>query len=427
MNKILPFLIILILATPLIADSNDAVTQAKALFSQGKYIDGGNMLNNAMRDKSLTSLQRNQLIYSLGDFNNEYVGDFKTAIKLFGRVAKSDLADDQDIKIKAKEKIAAIEELMLKFSAQDKIYKKISNQSFQQIPIEQTQELILQLNKLALQNPDYYKIAHVHFFIGHNQEKVKNYGLAYKSFQKAVSIKPALGFYLPVSRMDFVLAKWRRQIANTTTWAVAGILLVIIAMSYYLSKPWKWIRFKHVIGGVVMLALWWGVFNISHIWLASRYVVPHDINSNPGADPEYPSATPGSYGGEIAGCLFVYGLVGVAGLYVFALGTSRLKSRWLVVCLNGIIGLFILSTMTTIFYLRHCDGKYETISNDREGLMYYVASDMYFRTNEPEASFLTTPKAFPNPMINNSPEDLKQWLLLHGKFDDPPKVEGGTK
>jgi hypothetical protein len=123
----------------------------------------------------------------------------------------------------------------------------------------------------------------------------------------------------------------------------------------------------------------------------------------------------------------VYGLVGVAGLYVFALGTSRLKSRWLAVCLNGIIGLFILTTMTTIFYLRHCVDKYEFVSNGREGIMYYVANDMYFRTNEPEASLLTNPKAFPNPMIENAPEEFKQWLLRHGKFDDPPKVEGGTK
>jgi tetratricopeptide (TPR) repeat protein len=330
------------------------------------------------------------------------------------------LPEDQDIKIKAKEKIAALKALKKKFPAQDKLLKELSMKSYRQLPVEQTQELISQLKKLALQNPDYYKIAHVHFFIGYNQEKVKNFGQAYKSFQKAVSIKPALGFYLPVSRMDTVLVKWRRKKVNTVTWTLAGILLITIALSYYLSKPWKWIRFKHVIGGVVMLALWWGVFNVSHIFLASRYVVPHDINSNSGDTPKYPSATPGSYGSDVAGYLFAYGLVGVAGLYVFALGTSRLKSRWLAVCLNGIIGLLILTTMTTIFYLRHCDGKYEFVSNGREGIMY-------FRTREPEASFLTNPKAFPNPMIDNAPEDLKEWLLRHGKFDDPPKVEGGTK
>ena len=226
--------------------------------------------------------------------------------------------------------------------------------------------------------------------------------------------------------MDTVLGKWRRQQINRTTWAAAGILMIIIALTYYLSKPWKWMRPRHVIAGLVVAALWWAVFNISHTWLASRYVAPADFNSNPLEDPKYAVATPGSYGSEVAEYLFGYGMVGVAGLYIFALGASRLKSRSLAFCANGIIGLLILSAITTIFYMRHCDRKSEFLSQGR-GMMFYAAGDMYFRTSEPEACILTNPKAFPNLSIENTDPEFKEWLLRHCEFDNPPKAESGSE
>ena len=426
MNKFLSLTVILILAIPAIADSKDVISRANTLFSRGRYKDGRDLLNNALRDKSLNSLQRNRLLYSLGNFNYEFVGNFDTAMMFYRRIIKSDLSDHHDIKIQTQKKIAEIETLKTKFLAQDKLLKEISLQSYRLNPTPQIEKQISQLESLALENPDYYKIAHVYFFLGYSHEKIKNYRRAYKLLQKAEECKPAMGFFLPLSRMETVLGKWRRQQINSTSWAAVGILIVIIALTYYLSKPWKWMRPRHVIVGLGMIALWWGVFTISHIWLGNRYVVPADINSNPAATPKYPSATPGSYGSEVAGYLFRYGLVGVVSLYIFALGTSRLKFRPLAFCANGIIGLLILSTLTTIFYMRHGDYKSEFISRDR-GMMYYAAGDMYFRTSEPEACILTNPKAFPNPMISNVDPEFQEWILRHGKFDKPPKEESGDR
>ena len=76
--------------------------------------------------------------------------------------------------------------------------------------------------------------------------------------------------------------------------------------------------------------------------------------------------------------------------------------------------------------MRHCDYKSDFISKD-SGIMFYTAGDMYFRIHEPEASFLTNPKAFPNLSIDHASPELKEWLLRHGKFDNPPKVESDSE
>ena len=427
MNKFLSLPVILILAIPVIADSDDAINKAHTLFSQGQYKDGRDLLNNALRDRSLNSLQRNQVFFSLGNFNHEFVGNFDSAMMFYRRVTRSDLGDDHSLKIQAQEKIAALETFKTNFLEQDKLLKKISIQTHRQNQPQQIEKQISQLKSLGRQNPDYYKIAQVYFYMGLNQQKIKNYHGAYKSFQKAIEYKPAVSFFLPVeTRMKTVYGQWRRQQINRTIWAAAGILMVIIALTYYLSKPWKWMRPRHVIAGLGMIALWWGIFNISHIWLASRYVVPADFNSNPFEDPKYAIATPGGYGGEIAGLLFGYGLVGVAGLYIFALGARRLKSRPLAFCANGIVGLLILSTITTIFYMRHCDRESEFLSQG-QGMMFYAAGDIYFRTSEPEACILTNPKAFPNLSISNTDPEFKEWMLRHCEFDNPPKAESGSE
>jgi len=227
-----------------------------------------------------------------------------------------------------------------------------------------------------------------------------------------------MGLFLPLSRMDVVLETWRRQQANGIIWAAAAILLVVIAMSYYLSKPWRWMKFRHVWIGLCMLAVWWGVFKISHHWLASRYVAPEAMTAKTASDPIYLQITPGSYGSEIAESLLGYGMVGLAGLYIFSLGSSRLKFRPLALCANGIMGLLILSTMAAIFYMRYCDQKSDFISQG-QGLRFYAAGNIYLPVPEPEASIFTNPKAFPNPNIQNADPELREWLLRHCDFDEP--------
>ena len=104
MNKFLPLLVILILAIPVAADSKDAINEANTLFSQGRYKEGRDTLNKALRGVSPDSLQRNQILYSLGDFNCEFVGNFDTAIMFYSQIVKSDLGDDQDIKIQGEDR-----------------------------------------------------------------------------------------------------------------------------------------------------------------------------------------------------------------------------------------------------------------------------------------------------------------------------------
>ena len=73
-----------------------------------------------------------------------------------------------------REKIAEIEALKTKYTEQDKLLEEYSVQSYKQAQPMQYEELASRLEQSALQNPDYYKIAHVHFFLGLNQEKLQN-------------------------------------------------------------------------------------------------------------------------------------------------------------------------------------------------------------------------------------------------------------
>jgi tetratricopeptide (TPR) repeat protein len=426
MNKLLLLLAVLILTIPVMANSKDTISHANDLFSKGQYNEGRDLLNTALRDQSLNSMQQCQLFNSMGDFNYEFVGNFDRAMMFYRRTLKSDLSSDHRLKIQAQKKIAGIDELKKEFIDQDKLLKKLSIQSYRQIPLPEIEKQISQLQILAQENPDYYKIAHVHFFIGQNQEKLKDYREAYNSFQKTKEFKPAISFFLPLSRMDNVLAEWRREQVNSTAWATIGILMIITALTYYISKPWKWMSPRHVIVGLGIIALWWGVFNISHSWLGGRFVAQEDTKSQPAAESTYFNVAPGSYGSEVAVYLFRYGLVGIVSLYIFALGSSRLRSRPLAIFSNAIMGFLILSTVTTIFYMRHCDRKSYFVSHD-QGIMFYAAGNIYLQAAEPEASFLTNPKAFPNPSVDNAEPEIKAWLLRHCTFDETPESESGGR
>ena len=149
MNKFLSLPVILILAIPVIADSDDAINKAHALFSRGQYKDGRDLLNNALRDRSLNSLQRNQVFFSLGNFNREFVGNFDTAMMFYRRITRSDLGDDHSLKIQAEEKIAALEALKTNFLEQDRLLKKISIQSHRQNQPQQVEKQISQLKSLG--------------------------------------------------------------------------------------------------------------------------------------------------------------------------------------------------------------------------------------------------------------------------------------
>lgn len=426
MNKFLTLLLMALPAIAVSAEVNDAIDKAHAEFSRGRYREGRDILNKALRGESPDSPQRNQILSSLGDFNCEYVGNFDTAITFYSQIVNSDSGDDQDMKIQAQEKIAGIEALKRKFSGQDILLKELSARSSKRDQPQQTKADISRLKNMALQNPDYYRIAEVYFHLGRNEQNMKNYGEANRWFEKATASKPAISFFLPIETcVKMVGEEWRRERINKATWGPAGALLVIIALTYYLSRPWKWMRPRHVIVGLGMIALWWGVFTVSHTWLGKRYVMPASINPNPDEPPKYCMATPGSHGSEIAGRLFRYGAVGLTGLYVFALGASRLKSRRAAFFANGVMGLLILSVMTTIFYMRHCYRKSDFISEDK-GIMFYAAGDLYFEAHGPVPCVLTNPKAYPNPSLANAKGEFKEWLLRHCKFDKPPKEEGGA-
>jgi len=414
-KKIIITLILFILMSRTFGTQKDPLSQTQALLEQKEYSKAFNLLRQTVRDKTLSPSQRAQALKAQAQFYEELMGNFEGALGLYKRILRTELPEDHPLKSLANKEISKLVSLEQRYRKQNRLLQKArtstSKSTNEKIKVEQ----IELLQNFIRDNPEYYKLAEAYYYLGLNYMALKKYGESYRLFEKCLKLKPCIDFYLPVGvRANLARKYWAASIIRRTAWGTAGTLFVCTVLIFYFSRPWQWIKLEHLIVGLVMVIFWWVTFNVSHKLLTRNFEAEKNIALKISAEiPCFVNAVPKSPGHEVATKLFLYGLVGVLGMFIFSIGVSRLNCKPAKLLLNSLFGLLLFVCLISIFYIRYCYQE-SKFNFKGESKLSCLNGHLYFILAEPEPYILTNPKAYPNLTTRNiTDSETREWVERH--------------
>lgn len=419
MRKTAVFVIFLLLGclTCLLPGSQDqSLAEVNRLVGTGQLSEALSLLSKAIRSHASDPLQQAAYIKALADFHKDVCGDMRKALMNYRRVISSPIPGDHELKQAALAESAGIRELETKHRQLNSRLKSLLARANRKRDPAAVKEDIFQLKELIKNNPGYYLLHEAYYALGINYQALKKPGKAYPLLRQAMEIKPGIIFYLPAkARARQARNSHLRNNINNVTGALLYLLLAVTMILFYKSRPWQWLRLKHIMPLVVLTLCWWVVFNISHSLLGKSFSGSEGrvVKIEEGRDTEYLSASPGSPGSGVVKPLFRFGLVGVIVLFLFSLSMRQFKSKKATVISGLIFGFLLFSAISTLYYMKYCD-RASTFKSSGKGVFYYTGGRIHFNPEDPEANILTNPLAYPGIEVDKITDPyLQEWVKKH--------------
>lgn len=419
MKNIVILLSLIFFSTPAYCDQSDPVSEAHSLFLSKEYYKGLVLLNRAQRDESKGANYQALAKASLARFHEEIVGDTEKALGYYREILNSGISPDNNIVVQAQNEIKRIETLKKQYLHQDRLLDMIKRLPGNLPPGDTVEKLRSALSSMIKENPDYYRLGEAHYFLGLLSCAEGEYRDAYNSFNQAIEARPGIDFFHPVkANGDKALKIWTGLLFKRLIWGCTGFALVLTVIIFYLSRPWTWLRSGHLALALILIILWFMVFHISFWWLGHNFQVNNEItgeilSEDMFEEPLFISAEKGSPDSYISYRLFSYGLLGIAGTFLFSIGISRLKKGWIVFTVTPIFATLLFTCLVSIFCYRHYDK--DLIYNIIKGRdMNRITANLYFDAKDPEPYILTTPKKYPNlKLLNITDIYFKEWVIRY--------------
>lgn len=392
--------------------------EAESLFAKGEYFKGMNILTEAIN--AADPVQRAGALQTYARFYENLAGNTSYALTLYDDILKTNLADDHPIKSSAQKEISRLKSLKVQYGSEDVLLKSL--RPAESISSDKNNRQITQVRSIIDKKPQYYRLSEVYYYLGRSYLAVGNYQQAYLALGKAVELKPAINFYLPVNvYKDAAYAEWIRSTVKSVSRRIIGVLLVITIIAFYSSRPWRWLKLRHLIAGLIMTVLWLIIFGVSYKLLtSSRTISDKTIAEISAAVPCFVHFEAEGPNWRVVENLFVYGLIGILWLFVFSIGTGRLKYRWAAILANTTFALLLFTSLTVVFYMQNCDQKSVFNSDVQNGVLHYIKENSYFINFGMEPYVLTNPQAYPNLAIDNiSDIHMREWIQKYCPFSIP--------
>lgn len=410
---IIIFVLLVIFASSVFADAS---ADADSCFAKGDYLAGMNILTKEINNSDPNL--RAAALHTYAGFYENLVGNHSYASMLYNDILKTKLPVNAPLKLSAQNEIGKLRNLRVLYGSEDLLLKRLR-------PVETMKpgDLAHQINLLKAivdNKPEYYRLAEVYYYLGRCLISSGNHKDAHAALVKALELKPAINFYLPVNvYKDEAHTKWIRKTTQTISRSSIGILLIVTAVCFYASRPWKHLTFHLKICAALILA-WLIVFTAFYILFGRTYQISEKVMADVGAPvPFFISLEPGNPHWQIAQNLFIYGLTGLLALFVFSISTSRLKYRIIAGILNSVYGLILLSSLMAVFYIQNCDQKSIFYMKNQQDKIGYVSGSNYFVTIAMEPYILTNPKAYHNLAVENVADvHLNQWIRKYCPFTE---------
>ena len=412
--------ILVFAAAAVVRGEPDAPQKACVLFQEGRYLEGMNLLR--AESNSPDPVRKAAALKASAEYQEQLVGNVEYAQRLYQNILTLELPVGNMLKTDADKQIERINACRMRFPAGDLLLQRLQPPDVVN-PGRRKRQTVL-LREVAEKRPDYYRIYEVYYHLGRHYLAAGDYGEAYRYFKQALDRKPAINFYLPLNTyMEKAHTERIRSIIRVAATGGIGILLLAAMVSVYLSRPWRWIRSRHLFVGLSMLLLWLAVSVLFYWFLSAAQTMPRDsVERISVIPPYYPGCDPSGPRGPVIRNLFLYDTAGLFGAFLFSIGISRLKKRWRRVLAGGVFSFLLFVCLTTVFYMYNCDRESLFYSPSGEGFADKLTGASYFVDYGMEPYVLTDPRAYPDLTIQNVTDvHLHQWIETYCPFSSPSR------
>lgn len=399
--------IVLSASSPVRADTEveDPVSSAWSHIEAGELREGLAILGRERLRRSLPPGKRAAVLRALARFYEQYIGDPAKARRFNRQVLKLDLPEDEPSSAAARAALARLDAQADRFRKEDRLLEQVRVRTRDP---EQRQRRVEALEELVGSRADYPQLASAWYYLGKHHLELENHYRAYRAFQKALELRPALGFHLPAPhRMAYAYELWVRQALSGTAWGLLGLFLLAGAMLFFRSRPWRSLGLRHCLLLAGLVAAWGLLFEVFVRIAGQGAAMPPGF-----PEPVYFVSDP-----PLAGSfriLFWYGLAGLVGCFIIAVSTRRLRPRWTWTLVSATASLLLFSALMTVFYLEHCNA---TFHPDQESRCPYLGGTFYFSLiKDQDPYILTDPMAYCGFQENMSEIDEKEIREWFGRY-----------
>ncbi len=416
------------------AGAASVLDDAQKQFTAGQFQDGVNILRRAAAEKTASEQERLQASLALAGFYADQVGDFQRASQVLKR-ALSPWKNMNSVKVSqdAQHQLDQWETLRKQETALFPKIREMKQLTFTRRIVgnpSQARRLRQNINTLSSiikSRPDYYGLHELYYTLGLTHKVCDQPFAAWKAFRHALTLKPAMDLYMPVSRLEKeTRLMWQIKFLRIGAGTLLCIVLLILTVTWYVQRPGRWFGFRHLAAGAVVAGVWVLIFHFGAV-TPQHLDNAHQLVNSDGIYPLplYLHLKSGSPGSGPLNYLFYYGLAAVTGSFLFSAATGRFKRRLLATGLNFAFGLVLCTSLGTLFYLNHCQTNVEfyprqtRVADLAKGCLAYPLSD-------PEPYLLTNPLYYQGLDLTQI-DDLKliEWLKSYdqlaknfGKKDD---------
>jgi tetratricopeptide (TPR) repeat protein len=383
-------------STPAETPSNPAEEH----FARGAYQEGVRILKKTAGDRSLSTADRTAAMIALAMFYESRVGDVTRAMAGYRRALKRPV----DEKVNALLSSARTE--LDRLTEREQTHRRLNDEirrmkadSFKRIQLNDIgarQRLAANVDRLQQiidSQPDYYRLHDVYYALGLTRLTLDQPYRAYRAFNRALKRKPAMSLAQPVVRLsEKSRVQWLRRLGRQSAWSTMGVLLAVLVLGGARSRPWRWLRFRHLAAGLVVIAAWCALYFLAQGNLADGDAAGGLINNdNIYPTPVFIHLALGEPGSEVARYLFFHGLVAVTGVFLFAAVVGRMRPRSLALISNLAFAVLFCGSLATFYYLDHCDTLGRLYTPEATITAALSRGYLAYPMNDPEPYLLINP------------------------------------
>ncbi|MCU0663925.1 MAG: hypothetical protein MUC50_16565 [Myxococcota bacterium] len=374
-----------------------AVVLHRQALAQNDHVKALLELHKVLRtQESLSTEQRLDILIAKAEFYQRYVADLDRSLRTLEE-ARRDLPGlepnqgrDLDERIEALKKTISSHRDEKVFIDR---FVALSPQD-QSAMLDEIQDRI---EKAGSRSPYLGALTHC---LGVAYLKAEQFHDAHNAFDKALTIAPAIFFSYPTRELkESALATWKQHTLLAVTEFMISILLALIAAGLIATRPWKWVRWRHLLPVPVLFGFW---------AIAHRLLIALSLGLADKSIPEGDNAVVNAHSGALLSgpltvYLFSYGAVAMMAISLASLAVSRLRLPMTRYVANVCAGFFIMGTSMLCFVLNH--GQAE-ISLGQSSRFQYMAGSFRYEVDDPSPYLLSSPKDFPGLAVQNLDESV---------------------
>lgn len=366
--------------------SHQAIVRHNQALAEQDYTRALLELHKTLRSSHhLDEETRLDILVAKADFYQKYVGDLDRSLQTLEQARQGIAIQKLGRRAQLDERIANLKKLIATYREEASFVQRFEALAPDRkaLMVDEIQEWI----KKSKANSPYMAV--FHHLLGVAYLEAEQFHSAYNAFHRALEITPAIFFKYPTKELrENTRESWIAKILPTTAKVLISLLMVLIGLGLFITRPWKWIRLPHLLPLPVLLICW----AIAHQLLMVLSEKLAD-KIGPGGSRVIVRSDPDAVlSRALTNDLFVYGLMAVGAIFLASIAISRIKypiTRYLA---NLISGFCIAGALMFCFVLNHCQTALLLGENSR---FQYVFSSLIYEMEDPIPYLLSSPKDYP--------------------------------